>query len=97
MDGYYPKSCAVLREAVAGRYPHAEALTDTIDGLVEPYLQACYILWMLRELQTFRGKRMAAKRGRWLGYAQARAEALGLITNAANRAATRQDVKFRQE
>ena len=87
---YYPNLTRVLSAKIMLRYPNASPVLKDVDTITDDFEMACYLLWMLNELQKF----YAPKRGRWMGYVQARMECLGLITNAENRKITKLDLDF---
>lgn len=92
---YYPNLTRELKQIIAQKFPEAERYKNMyldVDYIDNHFQMACYLLWMLDELQKFEPDDVA-KRGRWIGYVQARMEAMGLITNTKNRELTRKDVQ----
>ncbi len=92
---YYPNLTKNLQDLIRAKFPEAEQYKNEyldVDYIDNHFQMACYLLWMLDKLQTFEPDDVA-KRGRWIGYIQARTEVMGLLLNEKNRELTRLDVE----
>lgn len=93
---YYPYSCARVERAIKRTFgrdvppdlrdaKRLQRLMDVRDDLLTVHrnwneLMAEHLLAMLEKVQTMKGARYAAKRGRWMGWVYAHAGLMGLFT-----------------
>lgn len=89
---YYPHLTAGLKEIIRKEFPYARPVFTDVDFIPNGFRMACYLLWMLDQLQTFAPDEVA-QRGRCMGYISDRMEVMGLLTNKRTRELTRLDVE----